>query len=194
MTEQQRLLGGEQWCKQSILLPHDLVESLYRFPSIFFPIFTGEPGATERYWSCNLDLFDTLDMPNLEPWQSWYVCAFQCFEGGLFVYLQMILGWGTVRYPSFSVRGPFHMLASTNLWGWCWSPATFWADQQIAGSSLRSLYTGYKTASLCEEHPENNSCYPRNNSDHIAVELWSDELLGCLCSVLAQPRKKVLKM
>lgn len=68
LTEQQRLFGVSDHCKQSVLPPHDLVASLYEHPHIFFPIFTAEPGRLEHYWSQNTDLYESLGMPGLDIW------------------------------------------------------------------------------------------------------------------------------
>ena len=65
-TEQQFLVGGKTHCKQCVMPPHDIVASVYKFPQIFHPIFTGEPGAIEQYWENNVDLLDALQMPDLE--------------------------------------------------------------------------------------------------------------------------------
>ena len=63
--------------------PHDIVASLYKFPAIFHPIFTGEPGAIEQYWENNMDLLDALQMPDLEIWLSLQVYTFNgAFETG----------------------------------------------------------------------------------------------------------------
>lgn len=68
MTDQQRLLYDEMYCKQSVMLPHDIIASLYDFPEIYHPLFTGEPGRIEWYWGQNMDLFESLGDPNLEAW------------------------------------------------------------------------------------------------------------------------------
>lgn len=68
MTDQQRLLYDEMYCKQSVMLPHDIISSLYDFPEIYHPLFTGEPGRIEWYWGQNMDLFESLGDPNLEAW------------------------------------------------------------------------------------------------------------------------------
>ena len=67
-TEQQCLLGGNETCKQCVLPPHDVVSSLYAFPENFFPMFTGEPGRLSKYWDENMDLYESLGMPDLDPW------------------------------------------------------------------------------------------------------------------------------
>ncbi len=46
--------------------PHEIVSHLFEFSTIFFPIFTGEPGRLEKYWEENQDLFHSLRMPHLE--------------------------------------------------------------------------------------------------------------------------------
>ncbi len=57
-TDQQVLLGARPFHKQFILLPHELVSSLFDHPHIFHPLFTGEPGRLQWYWSQNADLMD----------------------------------------------------------------------------------------------------------------------------------------
>lgn len=54
--------------KQHVMPPHDIVSSLFGFPEIFFPLFTGEPGALERYWTQNDDLLQSLQLPDAESW------------------------------------------------------------------------------------------------------------------------------
>lgn len=71
MTEEQNLLGGDPFCTQSVMPPHDFVATLFDFPNIFYPLFTGEPGRIERYWAENYDLFESLDMPDLDSWLVW---------------------------------------------------------------------------------------------------------------------------
>ena len=67
MTEQQCLLNGNKFCKQCVMPPHDIVASLFHYPEIFHPIFTGEPGAIGQYWRTNMDLYDDLGVPDLDP-------------------------------------------------------------------------------------------------------------------------------
>lgn len=43
--------------------PRDILSTLYEYPNIFFPVMVGEPGAIQKYWSENMDLYETLDMP-----------------------------------------------------------------------------------------------------------------------------------
>ena len=66
-TEFQCLLGGIEMCKQCVLPPHDIVSSLYNFPENFFPLLTGEPGRLSKYWDENMDLYESLSMPDLDP-------------------------------------------------------------------------------------------------------------------------------
>ena len=72
MTDQQRLIHGEAFCKQCVMLPHDIVSSLYEYPEIYHPLFTGEPGRIEAYWQNNMGLFESLGESlgehNLETW------------------------------------------------------------------------------------------------------------------------------
>lgn len=63
MTEQQRLLRGDCFSKQSMMLPHDVVSELYGYPEVWFPMFLGEPGRIEKFWSENVDLLEALDIP-----------------------------------------------------------------------------------------------------------------------------------
>lgn len=35
-TEQQFLLRGEKYIKQSVMLPHEIVASMYNYPMVFF--------------------------------------------------------------------------------------------------------------------------------------------------------------
>ena len=65
-TDQQVLLGSRPFTKQCVMLPHDIVAHLYKYPELFHPIFTGEPGSIQQYWEENMDLFDSLGMPDLE--------------------------------------------------------------------------------------------------------------------------------
>ncbi len=82
MTQQQRLLGKSDFCKQSVMPPHDIVSNLYEHPEIFFPIFTGEPGRLEKYWVENQDLYKSLGMHSSETWQFEV-----CFLFGFFIYV-----------------------------------------------------------------------------------------------------------
>jgi len=68
MTNQQRVLNDVMYCKQSVMLPHDIVSCLYEYPEIFHPIFTGEPGRIEEYWKQNYDLYESLGNDDLEAW------------------------------------------------------------------------------------------------------------------------------
>lgn len=77
-TQQQRLLRGQMLCSQFVMPPHDIVSHLYAYPEIFFPIFTGEPGRLERYWEENTDLYESLGLPNFEPWLFWYLLVVFC--------------------------------------------------------------------------------------------------------------------
>jgi len=71
-TDQQVLLNGATHCKQHVMAPHDIISALFEFPEIFFPIFTGEPGMLERYWDQNEDLFESLQMPDLDSWLHFF--------------------------------------------------------------------------------------------------------------------------
>lgn len=75
MTEEQNLLGGNPFCTQSVMPPHDFVGTLYNFPEIFYPLFIGEPGRIEKYWAENYDLFESLNMPNLDTWLVWQLLS-----------------------------------------------------------------------------------------------------------------------
>ena len=81
LTEQQRLLGGNMYCKQHVMPPHDIVASLYEYPDTFFPLLTGEPGRIDHYWTENMDLYRALNMPDLEAWlpKNCYVLIDLCF-------------------------------------------------------------------------------------------------------------------
>ena len=57
--------------------PHDLIASMHLHPEIFFPVFLGEPGKLETYWSENMDLYDSLGMPDLEPWSLYTIFFFK---------------------------------------------------------------------------------------------------------------------
>ena len=70
LTEQQLMLRGEQFCPQCVMLPHDIVATLYNYPEIFHSILTGEPGRIEEYWRQNQDLLESLQMPGLDPGQD----------------------------------------------------------------------------------------------------------------------------
>jgi hypothetical protein len=67
MTETQLLLRGQQFCRQSVLLPHEIVASLYHHPDIFYPMIVGEPGRIAQYWMENLDLLDALEISDHGP-------------------------------------------------------------------------------------------------------------------------------
>ena len=88
-TEQQCLLGGNETCKQCVLPPHDVVSSLFGFPEFFFPMFTGEPGRLSKYWDENMDLYESLGMPDLDP----RFCLEQIFALPQTLN-QALVGWG----------------------------------------------------------------------------------------------------
>ena len=67
-TEQQVLLRGRRTCKQCVMLPHDIVSSVYQYPVNFHMLFLGVPDRLERYWSENLDLFESLQMSAGDAW------------------------------------------------------------------------------------------------------------------------------
>ena len=70
MTEVQSLLHGKRFCKQSMMLPHDIVSTVYKYQDNFQMLFLGVPGRLERYWSENMDFFATLEEASCEPWQT----------------------------------------------------------------------------------------------------------------------------
>ena len=73
LTEAQHLLRGDMFCKQAVMLPHDIVSTLYHHsPEVFFPVFTGEPGRLQKYWMENMDLYESLNMPDLDAWRIRY--------------------------------------------------------------------------------------------------------------------------
>ena len=67
LTEQQNLLGCKGFCTQSVMPPHELASSLFEWPHIFHPIFTGEPGKIEKYWTENIDLWEALGIEETWP-------------------------------------------------------------------------------------------------------------------------------
>ena len=85
LTEQQALLGGHRWCKQHVMLPHDIVSHLYHFPENFFPTFTGEPGRLQTYWEENLDLLESLEMTGLDTWHG---IIWDKYMWNMFLYVQ----------------------------------------------------------------------------------------------------------
>jgi hypothetical protein len=64
LTEEQLFLGAPQHIKQSVMLPHDIMESMFLFGNseVFYHIFCGVPGDLERYWESNSDLADSLGL------------------------------------------------------------------------------------------------------------------------------------
>lgn len=76
-TQQQNLLRGERFTKQSVMLPHDIVSVLYAYPEVWIPIFLGEPGRIEKYWSENIDLLESLNIsPGTESWYGFTTVVF----------------------------------------------------------------------------------------------------------------------
>ena len=75
-------MGKRMFCKQAIMPPHEIVSHLFEFSTIFFPIFTGEPGRLEKYWEENQDLYDSLRMPHLEArlHDSSWICLHLFFK------------------------------------------------------------------------------------------------------------------
>ena len=69
-------LGKAQYVRQSVMLPHDIVHSMYQFPEIFHHIWTGVPGELEQYWAYNLDLADELGIQEQE--NSFWVQSLTC--------------------------------------------------------------------------------------------------------------------
>ncbi len=67
-TDQQLVLRGEQHTMQYVMLPHDIVSSMFQHPQVFYPIFVGEPGRIEKYWQENGDLWEALQLPDVVPW------------------------------------------------------------------------------------------------------------------------------
>lgn len=56
--------------KQFVMLPHEIVHSMYTFdPAIFHNIFTGVPGDLESYWAANLDLAESIGVGREETRQ-----------------------------------------------------------------------------------------------------------------------------
>ena len=53
-------LGQPKFVPQNVMLPHDVVSSMYKFPGVLYRIWTGSPGELEQYWSYNLDLAQEL--------------------------------------------------------------------------------------------------------------------------------------
>ena len=98
MTEQQMLLRGEGFCKQCILLPHDIMASLFEYPEVFHAIITGEPGRIDEYWAQNLDLLESLGMPELDPWLI--EVGFLIYLGKLttnILFLLLVWSWHDLR-------------------------------------------------------------------------------------------------
>lgn len=78
-TDQQVLLGNRPFTKQCVMLPHDIVAHLFKYHELFHPIFTGEPGRIQQYWEQNMDLFESLGMPDLEA-RLFSVLSFSPFD------------------------------------------------------------------------------------------------------------------
>ena len=60
LNEQAEYLGASHFARQSCMLPHDIMHSMYHFPGIFHHIWTGLPGDVEKYWTYNQDLASAL--------------------------------------------------------------------------------------------------------------------------------------
>ena len=43
-------------CRQWVMLPHDIVATLWRYPEVFYPTLVGAPGDLESYWDRSSDL------------------------------------------------------------------------------------------------------------------------------------------
>ena len=63
-------LGANKFVRQSCMLPHDIMHSMYNFPDIFHHIWTGPPGELEKYWMRNLDLASDLGIQPCVAWQN----------------------------------------------------------------------------------------------------------------------------
>ena len=57
-TDQQLVLRGEKHTMQYVMLPHDIVSSMFQHPQVFYPIFVQENG----------DLWEALQLPDVVPW------------------------------------------------------------------------------------------------------------------------------
>ena len=61
------MVNGKEFIKQCVMPPHDILSTLYATkPEIFYSIFVGEPGRIEKYWDENTDLYESLQLPNVE--------------------------------------------------------------------------------------------------------------------------------
>ena len=50
------LIAQPKLVRQNVMLPHDIVHTIHKFPGVFYRIWTGRPGKLEGYWSYNEDL------------------------------------------------------------------------------------------------------------------------------------------
>ena len=155
MTDQQRLLYDEMYCKQSVMLPHDIIASLYDFPEIYHPLFTGEPGRIEWYWGQNMDLFESLGDPNLEAWLV--VILVPCLLG-LFLSICW-LGSGKKKRFAFQSEenqtqwtGSVNPCPSSFVWGWSWCTTTFWDHDDSPSAGVKSLHPRQSNIVFCTQY------------------------------------------
>ena len=66
LTETQHLLHARPFMTQCVLLPHEIMSSLWQYPDVFYPLMIGEPGRIDKYWKENPDLWKTLGMQDVD--------------------------------------------------------------------------------------------------------------------------------
>ena len=63
LTEQDKSVGKSAFIDHYIMLPHEMISSMYDGCSgLFHYIFTGVPGELEKYWLYNSDLAESLEI------------------------------------------------------------------------------------------------------------------------------------
>ena len=71
LTEQQAILGKDKFLPLSVMLPHDVLGSVWEFDqALFHYIFTGVPGDLEEYWRYNTDLAEDLKLTHSDACSS----------------------------------------------------------------------------------------------------------------------------
>ena len=166
LTEQQRLLGGNMHCKQHVMPPHDIVASLYEYPETFFPLLTGEPGRIDHYWTENMDLYRSLNMPDLEAWLPKHLCFRVFYDWGYKIL------FGVCVLVRISILGHVNLCASAGVRGWGWRPTALWDHDNFANTFVFIINPRLPSFMCRPELWQDNKRSPESYPPSSGVELW----------------------
>jgi hypothetical protein len=182
LTEQQRLLGGNMYCKQHVMPPHDSGKSLW-VPWYIFSFTDWRAGSN---WPLLDRKYGSLQVPgharlrSMAAKASLFWCVFMtediiCYNIFLCVFVRV------------SILGHVNLCASAGVWGWGWRPTALWDHDNFANAFVFIINPRLPYFMCRPELWQDNKWSPESYPPSTGVELWIPSKLSLNWFILFSP-------